>query len=161
MPNPVQFAKTYQYFFTALASKKNFLDSTTLTEPIGSLLGLLRTGLNSLAGGVIALVPTCGAKARDELKDLDKTLGEAISAFTVHAPTTPGIQPPVATNPPLNVTNHPIPAPLPAAPLPAAPLPGVVGSLVSGPIGSAAGKPTEISATGPAVAPVAAPVGGQ
>ncbi|KAL7920765.1 hypothetical protein ACQKWADRAFT_314486 [Trichoderma austrokoningii] len=133
------FTKTNEEFFTALASKKNFIDATTLTQPIGSLMGTLRTGLNSLAAGVIALVPTCGAKARDELNDLDKTLGEAISAFAAHALITPGAQPPAATN-------HPIPAPLP----------GVVGSSVSRPVGGAV-----ISATGPAVTPIAAPIGGQ
>jgi hypothetical protein len=112
-------------------------------------LVLLRAGLDSLAEGVIALVPTCGAKARDELKDLDKTLGETISTFTVHAPDVPSDQPPVATNEPLNATNHPIPAPLPA-PLSVAPLSGVIG-----------GKPTQISATGPIGTPVAAPIRGQ
>lgn len=145
----LQFAKVDQDFFKALANKKVFLDATTLTEPIGALLILLRAGLDHLAEGVIALVPTCGAKARDELKDLDKTLGETISTFTVHAPPVPTVEPPVATNEPLNATNHPTPAPLPA-PLPVAPLPGVVG-----------GKPTEISSTGPIGTPVAAPIGRQ
>lgn len=156
----LQFAKIDQDFFKALANKKVFLDATTLVEPIGALLILLRAGLDHLAVGVIALVPTCAAKARDELKDLDKTLGETISTFTVHAPPVPTVQPPiptvqppVATNEPLNATNHPTPAPLPVplpAPLPVAPLPGVVG-----------GKPTEISSTGPIGTPVAAPIGRQ
>ncbi|EHK44455.1 uncharacterized protein TrAtP1_008999 [Trichoderma atroviride] len=148
------FAKTHQDFFKALANKKIFLDATTLTEPIGALLVLLRAGLDHLAEGVIALVPTCGVKARDELKDLDKTLGETISTFSVHAPDVPSVQPPVATNESLNATNHPIPASIPA------PRPGVVGSPLGGAIG-AGGKPTEISATGPIGTPVAAPVGGQ
>lgn len=126
MSNPVrmsQFAKTHEDLFKTLASKKIVLDATTFIQPIEFLLVLLRAGLDSLAEGVIALVPTCGAKARDELKDLDKTLGETISTFTVHAPDVPSIQPHVATN---NATNHPMPAPLPAL-LSVAPLPGVVG----------------------------------
>ncbi|KAM0470885.1 hypothetical protein ACHAPX_009638 [Trichoderma viride] len=143
------FAKTHQDFLKTLASKKIVLDATTFLQPIEILLVLLRAGLDSLAEGVIALVPTCGAKARDELKDLDKTLGETISTFTVHAPDVPSDQPPVATNEPLNATNHPIPAPLPA-PLSVAPLSGVIG-----------GKPTQISATGPIGTPVAAPIRGQ
>ncbi|PNP42252.1 hypothetical protein TGAMA5MH_05934 [Trichoderma gamsii] len=131
------FAKIHQDLFKALASKKIDLDATTFLQPIETLLILLRAELDGLAEGVIALVPTCGAKARDELKDLDKTLSETISTFTVRAPDVPSVQPPVATN-------HPIPAPLPV------PLPSVIGF-----------KPTEISATGPIGTPVAAPVRGQ
>ncbi|GFP54466.1 hypothetical protein ACSS6W_002266 [Trichoderma asperelloides] len=92
------FATTQEDFFNTLVSKKNFLDATTLIGPIGNLLGLLEAGINTLAEGVIALVPTCAAKARDELKDLDKTLGEAVTAFTIPLPNTP-------TTPPLNATN--------------------------------------------------------
>ncbi|KAM0521259.1 hypothetical protein ACHAPE_002735 [Trichoderma viride] len=135
------FAKIHQDFLKTLASKKIVLDATTFLQPIEILLVLLRAGIDSLAEEVIALVPTCGAKARDELNDLDKTLGETISTFTVHAPDVPSVQPPGATNEPVNATNHPIPAPLPV------PLPGVAG-----------GKPTAISATGPIGTPVAAPV---
>lgn len=94
----LQFATTQEDFFNTLVSKKNFLDATTLIGPIGNLLGLLEAGINTLAEGVIALVPTCAAKARDELKDLDKTLGEAVTAFTIPLPNTP-------TTPPLNATN--------------------------------------------------------
>ncbi|KAK1248902.1 hypothetical protein MKX08_007122 [Trichoderma sp. CBMAI-0020] len=148
------FAKTSKDFFKALANKKLFLDRTTLIRPIGVLLVLLRAELDHLAEGAIALVPTCGAKARDELKDLDDTLGETISTFTVHAPDVPSVQPPVATSAPLNAINHPIPASTPAST--PAPLPGVVGSALGGAIG-ATGKPTQISATGP----IGTPVGGQ
>ncbi|KAL6890404.1 hypothetical protein GGI43DRAFT_415789 [Trichoderma evansii] len=101
-------AKSHQDFFKTLASKKIFLDATTLTETIGTLLGLLGTKLNNLSEGVIALVPTCAAKARDELKDLDKTLREAVSAFTIHPPNTPTIQPLNATNEPLDIITQPL-----------------------------------------------------
>lgn len=147
------------------------MDASTLLEPIGTLLALLEAGLGNLAAGVIALVPTCAAKARDELKDLDKALSEAVSAFTIHPPNTPIILPLNATNEPLNATNEPlntITQPLNATNEPLntttqphhAPLPGVVGSPVSGP-GGPVSKPTEISATGPIGTPVVVPFQGQ
>lgn len=137
------------------------MDATTLIEPIGTLLGLLGTELNNLSEGVIALVPTCAAKARDELKDLDKTLREAVSTFTIHPPNTPTIQPLNATNDPLDAITEPLDAtnePLNTTTQPHhAPLPGVVGAPVSGPIAGPSSKPTEISASGPIGTPVAVP----
>jgi hypothetical protein len=59
------------------------LSITPLTQPIAAILRVLETGVDKLAKGVIGLVPTCAAKAGDELKQLDGTLDEAVKAFTI------------------------------------------------------------------------------
>ncbi|KAM0254391.1 hypothetical protein ACHAQJ_006860 [Trichoderma viride] len=116
------FVKVHQDLLKTLIGQKGLLSATPLTEPIGAVLRILETGVDKLAAGAIALVPTCAAKAGDELKQLDGTLDEAVNAFAIKLPT--ALPTPIATALPT-----PIPTQLPTR------LPGLVGRPVSGPLG--------------------------
>ncbi|RFU78258.1 hypothetical protein TARUN_3973 [Trichoderma arundinaceum] len=85
------FIKVHQDLLKTLIGQKGVLSATPLTAPIAAVLRILEAGVDKLANGVIGLIPTCAAKAGDELKQLDGTLDEAVKAFSVNVPGLPGM----------------------------------------------------------------------
>lgn len=66
---------------STVISKHGLLSQTQFTQPIAAALKQLESGVDTLAFGIIDLVPTCAEGATEDKNKLDDTLQDAETAY--------------------------------------------------------------------------------
>ena len=77
------FVEVHADLLNTLIGKNSILAGTIFTAPIAAVLRLLEKGVDTLAFGLIGLVPTCADEAKMGKEQLDLSLEKAIKAFSV------------------------------------------------------------------------------
>ena len=65
-----------------MIGKRGILSGSPYTQTIAQALRTLEGGVDTLAFGIINMVPFCAAQAQTDANSLGKTLGEAIQTYS-------------------------------------------------------------------------------
>ncbi|KAJ4319935.1 hypothetical protein N0V84_006118 [Fusarium piperis] len=76
------FVKVHQNLLETIIGKHGLLSSTPFTAPIAAILRVLENVVDKVALIIISKVPTCADGAKEDLKDLDNTLGRTIEIYS-------------------------------------------------------------------------------
>ncbi|KAF7540209.1 hypothetical protein G7054_g1608 [Neopestalotiopsis clavispora] len=75
------FVTIHQQLLNIVIGKHGLLSQTPFTAPMAAVLRTLEGAVDTLAFGVIDLVPTCAQGATQNLNSLDTTLNDAITTY--------------------------------------------------------------------------------
>lgn len=65
----------------AVVDKRNLIAKTPSLEPVADFLGQFQGAVDTLATGIIRVLPTCQDGAKGDYGKLQKTLAEAVKSY--------------------------------------------------------------------------------
>ncbi|KAI0005668.1 hypothetical protein F4779DRAFT_620962 [Xylariaceae sp. FL0662B] len=77
-----QFVAVHQQLLNTVIGKKSILASVSFTAPIAAVLRSIEQGVDTLAFGIIDLVPTCAETATKCKDALDGSLNQAVTEYS-------------------------------------------------------------------------------
>lgn len=75
------FVRVHQALLETVIGRAGLLSSTPFTAPLATVLRVVEGGVDSLAFGIIDLVPTCASGAESDKADLDESFEEVFAAL--------------------------------------------------------------------------------